>query len=176
MSDVSRLEQQLEKNTKQPPVDRWSPPVSGDIDIRIDREGHWYHEGTRIVREPLVRLFASILWYENGDYYLVTPVEKWRIQVEEAPLVVTQMRVEGEAEKQRIHLQTRTEDAFVLSRAHPLLVEHDARGEPCPKVRVRYTLDALVHRNVFYQLAELAQEHPAMGWGVWSDGEFWTLA
>ncbi|AFU97624.1 DUF1285 domain-containing protein [Simiduia agarivorans] len=169
------LEQQVEAYKKAPPVHKWSPPISGDIDIRIDREGRWFHQGDEIRRRPLVRLFASILWYEQGEYFLVTPVEKWRIQVDEAPLLVIAMRRQGQGQEQSVSFETATGDKLVLDKSHPLVVEHNAKGEPLPKVRVRYELDALIHRNVFYELADLADEHPEMGWGVWSAGEFWPL-
>lgn len=169
------LEQQVKPFKQAPPVHSWSPPLSGDIDIRIDREGRWFHQGDEIQRRPLVNLFASILWHEQGEYFLVTPVEKWRITVDEAPLLVVSMWREGQGQQQIIGFETSTGDKFTLDQAHALRVERNNKGEPLPKVRVRYELDALIHRNVFYELADLAQEHPAMGWGVWSSGDFWVL-
>lgn len=141
-----------------PPLEKWNPTVTGDIDIRIAADGAWFHEGAPIQRAALVRLFASVLWHEDGEYFLVTPVEKVRIQVDDAPLVVTQAEFVGEDADQQIFLTTLTGDRFLLDREHPLRVEHTESDEPRPYVRVRRNLDALVHRNVFYLLVDHAFE------------------
>jgi hypothetical protein len=143
-----------------PPVEKWNPPVTGDIDIRIAADGTWYHEGTAIRRAALMNLFASVLWREDDQYYLVTPVEKVRIQVEDAPLLVTQVEYTGDVESQTIVFATLTGDRFALDAEHPLRVEYSEAQEPRPYVRVRRNLDALIHRNVFYSLVEHAHESP----------------
>ncbi|RMF69002.1 MAG: DUF1285 domain-containing protein, partial [Alphaproteobacteria bacterium] len=98
-----------------PPVDRWDPPYCGEIDIRIAADGTWYHEGRPIRRPELVKLFSRVLRRdEDGHTYLVTPVEKMRITVEDAPLHVAQMEVDGTDEQQRILLRTLTDDVFPL--------------------------------------------------------------
>lgn len=179
MADVRTIEQQLQQAARGkslPPVDRWTPALSGDIDIRIDREGRWYHEGVQISREPLVRLFASILWREGDDYFLVTPVEKWRIQVDLAPLLVVAAQIEDQGPAQKILLRSSTGDVFCLDHEHPLTVDHDEQGQPLPLVRVRYQLDALLNRAVFYQLADIAVQAGDQLWGVWSCGEFFPLS
>ena len=86
---------QLQQNKRLPPLHLWQPERSGEIDIRIDREGRWYHEGTRIERQPLVALFATILRLETNGYYLVTPVEKMKILVEEVPFIAVDLAVRG---------------------------------------------------------------------------------
>ncbi len=143
-----------------PPVEKWNPPVTGDIDIRIAADGTWYHEGVAIRRAGLMNLFASVLWREGDQYFLVTPVEKVRIQVEDAPLLVTQVEYSGTAELQTIVFSTLTGDRFSLDAEHPLRVEYSSTQEPRPYVRVRRNLDALIHRNVFYSLIEQAIEVP----------------
>lgn len=179
MVDISSIEQQLQQASAGrglPPVEQWKPALSGDIDIRIDREGRWFHEGVPIARDALVKLFASILWYEAGDHFLVTPVEKWRIQVDVAPLLVVSAQIEGTGTAQRIMLRTSTGDVFCLDRQHPLTVDHDPQGQPLPLVRVRHQLDALINRNVFYQLADCAEQRGDQLWGIWSSGEFFPLS
>ena len=150
--------------------------MSGDIDIRIDRDGRWYHDGDLIKREKLVRLFASILWCENDEYFLVTPVEKWRIKVDEEPLLVVAVHRKGEGCRAEISFETSTGDRVALNRAHPLLVGVNERMEPRPVIRVRYELDAMIHRNVYYQLVDWAEQSIDGVYGIWSAGEFFPVA
>ncbi len=155
-----------------PPVQKWNPPLSGDMDMRIDSAGQWWHEGETIERQPLVRLFASILKREGEEYFLVTPVEKWRIQVEDAPLLVVDYLIKEVSAQQQILLATSTGDQFPLDAEHPLRMA----GEK-PYVRVRDNLDALIHRNVFYPLVNLAIEQSGEGVpALKSAGESFALA
>lgn len=158
-----------------PPVHLWNPALSGDIDIRIARDGTWYHEGAPIRREALVRLFASILRREGDDYFLVTPVEKWRITVEDVPFVAVDMEVSGAGEAQQISFETNVGDRVAAGRDHPLRFARDpGSGAPVPYVRVRDGLEARVDRKSFYRLAELGEVHD--GWfGVWSGGVFFGM-
>lgn len=140
-----------------PPVHLWNPPLSGDMDIVIDREGRWIHEGGEIKRAELIKLFASILVHEGDQYFLVTPVEKWRIKVDVAPLFVVSASLENREGQQAIILTTLTGDIVVVDRAHPIsLVEQS--GQPLPQVIVRNNLPALISRNVYYQLIDWALE------------------
>ncbi|UJJ31289.1 DUF1285 domain-containing protein [Halopseudomonas maritima] len=162
------------------PVDQWNPPLSGEMDMRIARDGTWYHEGDPIERKALAQLFSSILRLDDdGRYYLVTPVERWGIQVDDAPFVATRLRVEGQGEDQRLYFTTNLEDEVALDAEHPLRVEVDPdTQEPSPYLLLRRNLEALVGRNVFYQLAELAVEREDRGvtrLGVWSCGRFFAL-
>ncbi|WP_339842744.1 DUF1285 domain-containing protein [uncultured Halopseudomonas sp.] len=162
------------------PVDEWDPPVSGEMDLQITRDGTWYHEGDPISRKALVQLFASILRHDDdGRYYLVTPVERWAIQVDDAPFVATQLHVEGEGESQKLTFTTNLEDTVEVGRDNPIRVELDAATqEPSPYVLVRRNLEALIGRNVFYQMVELAVEREHRGkscLGVWSDGCFFPI-
>ncbi len=157
------------------PVEAWRPVLCGDIDIRIARDGTWFHEGARITREPLVRLFASILRKdEDGHTYLVTPAEMLRITVEDAHFTVVRADRAGEGEAQAIVFTTNVGDRIALGPDHPLRVTADATGAPRPYVHVRGRLEARILRAPFYELVDWSQvrgqEH-----GVWSDGAFFTI-
>lgn len=147
-----------------PPVEKWNPPLSGNIDIVIRRDGTWLHEGTPILRKALVRLFSTILKREGDDYFLVTPVEKWRIQVEDAPLHAVALRQTMVDGLPALEFETLTDDRVVADAQHPLRVDIDPEsGEPSPYIRVRANLDAVIARNVFYQLVDMAQEENRSG-------------
>jgi hypothetical protein len=147
-----------------PPVDKWNPPLSGDMDLRISSDGTWYHEGTEFQRQALVKLFASILKREGDEYFLVTPVEKWRIQVDDVPLLVTSCEISTLEGEQVISFTTATDDHFLLSEQHPLRVEVNSdTGEPSPYVRVRRNLDAKLTRSVYYELVSHAIEQQRDG-------------
>lgn len=158
-----------------PPVESWNPPFCGDIDMEIMRDGTWFHEGTPIGRRGLVKLFASILIREGHKYFLVTPVEKVGIRVEDAPFVAIDFEVEGEGREQKITFQTNLDDIATASDDLPIRVERDSEtGEPSPYVRVRRNLEALIDRKSFYRLVDLGEHHD--GWfGVWSGGQFFGL-
>lgn len=159
-----------------PPIERWNPPLSGDIDIRIARDGAWYHEGVAIERLALVRLFAGLLKREGDAYFLVTPVEKWRIQVEDAPFVLVALDVQSDAQgRQQLVFFTNVGDLVIAGPEHPLRMEARNGGEPAPYLLVRRNLEGLLSRPVYYQLAELAEPAPE-GYGVSSSGMFFPLA
>ncbi|MGQ7957383.1 DUF1285 domain-containing protein [Pseudomonas sp. SP16.1] len=162
-----------------PPVHLWNPDFCGDIDMRIARDGTWYYLGTPIGRKPMVRLFSTIIRRDGDDYFLITPVEKVGIRVDDAPFVAVTLQVIGEGEAQSLRFTTNVEDEVTAGAEHPIRVEIDpATGEPAPYVLVRRNLEALIHRNVFYQLVELAVEREIDGrpWlGVWSGGQFFPI-
>lgn len=162
-----------------PPVHLWNPDFCGDIDMRIARDGTWYYLGTPIGRKPMVRLFSTIIRREGDAYFLVTPVEKVGIQVDDAPFVAVLLDVQGQGEQQVLSFTTNVDEQVLAGPDHPLRVVTDpVTGEPSPYVRVRSNLEALVHRNVFYQLVELAVPRLIDGqeWlGVWSAGEFYLI-
>ncbi|WP_275627169.1 DUF1285 domain-containing protein [Pseudomonas sp. 273] len=162
-----------------PPVHLWNPPFCGDIDMRIARDGTWYYLGTPIGRKPMVKLFSSIIRRDGDDYFLVTPVEKCGIRVDDAPFVAVTLGVEGQGEAQQLRFTSNVEDEFVAGADHPIRVDIDPQTqEPAPYVLVRSNLEALIHRNVFYQLVELAVPRLIDGqqWlGVWSGGEFFAI-
>lgn len=143
------------------PVHLWDPPFCGDIDMRIAKDGSWYHQGGPIRRMPMVKLFASILKREGDEYFLVTPVEKVRIRVEDCPFVAVVMDIEKTAEgQQRLLLTTNTGEQVCADEEHPITVSSNSEtGEPHPIIHVRDGLNALINRSVFYQLVNIAQEH-----------------
>lgn len=158
-----------------PPVEKWNPPFCGDIDMEIRRDGTWFYEGTPIGRPGLVKLFASILIREEDKYFLVTPVEKVGIRVDDAPFVAVDFEASGEGVSQRLTFTTNLEDITVAGEDAPLrFVRDPATGEPSPYVRVRRNLEALIDRKSFYRLVDLGVHHE--GWfGVWSNGAFFGI-
>lgn len=162
-----------------PPVHLWNPDFCGDIDMRIARDGTWFYLGTPIGRKPMVKLFSTIIRRDGDDYFLITPVEKVGITVDDAPFVAVLLEVEGEGESQVLRFTTQVDDVIDASAEHPLRVSIDpVTQEPAPYVHVRSNLEALIHRNVFYQLVDLAVTRVIDGkrWlGVWSHGEFFTI-
>lgn len=153
-----------------PPVHLWNPPNAGEIDIVIRKDGTWVHEGGVVGREALVRLFSTILRKDPDGTYLVTPHEKLRIQVEDAPFVAVRVDREGET----LRFLTNVGDEVVAGREHPIRVAGEAGGEPRPYVLVRGGLEALITRPVFYELVELAQERDGE-LGVASGGAWFPL-
>ncbi len=139
------------RNYDSPPLHLWHPELSGDIAIEITADGSWYHEGELIRRESLVRLFASILRREDdGEYYLVTPVEKWRLQVELHPLVVTDVA----EEEGKLVLTLNTGKQVTVGDEYPLFLED--RMDNVAGVSLWHGLTALCSRNAWYRLVELA--------------------
>jgi uncharacterized protein len=173
---IAGLQRELAAGRAIPPVERWNPQHCGDIDIRIARDGTWYHQGTPFGRRELVRLFSTILRKDPDGYHLVTPAEKMRIRVDDAPFVAVLLDVQGEGHDQRLMFTTNVGDDTIAGRDNPIRVEIDREsGEPSPYVHVRKGLEALIARSVFYQLAELAVPGPDGMMGVWSDGMYFVL-
>ncbi|WP_323767506.1 DUF1285 domain-containing protein [Antarctobacter sp.] len=158
-----------------PPVHKWNPPFCGDLDMRIARDGTWFYLGTPIGRFGLVRLFSSILRKDGDDYFLVTPVEKVGITVEDAPFVAVDFEAEGTGESQILTFETHVGDFAAAGPDHPIRVVRDPEtGEPSPYVLVRANLEALIDRKSFYRLVERGAHHD--GWfGVWSGGQFFPI-
>ncbi|WP_425466114.1 DUF1285 domain-containing protein [Ostreiculturibacter nitratireducens] len=162
-----------------PPVHLWNPPFCGDLDMEIRRDGTWFYLGTPIGRHALVKLFSSIIRKDGDDYFLVTPVEKVRIRVQDAPFVAVDAETEGEGRDQKVTFTTNVEDVVVAGQDHPIRVVRDPEtGEPSPYVRVRANLDALIDRKTFYRLVELGahEMHEGESWfGLWSSGMFFPI-
>ncbi|MEX5578405.1 DUF1285 domain-containing protein [Pseudophaeobacter sp. A-200-2] len=158
-----------------PPVHLWNPPFCGDLDMRIARDGTWFYLGTPIGRFELVRLFSSILKREGDKYFLVTPVEKVGITVDDAPFVAVDFEASGAGEDQVLTFTTHVGDSAVAGPDHPIRVVQDPEtGEPSPYVMIRAGLEALIDRKSFYRLVELGSHHD--GWfGLWSSGEFFPV-
>lgn len=158
---------------KLPPVGQWHPERVGDIDIRINSDGRWFHEGTEIKRHRLVELFATVLRRDPDGYCLVTPAEKLRIHVEDAPFIAIDMESDGEGPERRLVLATNVGDHVLVDAAHPITV-NDKEGEPRPYVEVRDGLRALIARSVFYRLVDLGEVRNGSV-EVWSCGTRFVL-
>lgn len=162
-----------------PPVHLWNPPFCGGLDMRIARDGTWFYLGTPIGRKPLVKLFSSILRRDGDDYFLVTPVEKVGIKVDDAPFVATDFDVQGEGKNQKITFTTQVDDTAVAGPEHPIRVERDPEtGEPAPYVLIRSNLEALIDRKSFYRLVDIGTHEEQSGerwFGVWSGDRFFPI-
>jgi hypothetical protein len=143
-----------------PPVHLWNPPHCGDIDIVIRKNGLWFHEGSPIGREALVRLFSTVLRKDPDGFHLVTPAEKLRVTVEDAPFIAVRVdQLRDETGGAVLRFQTNVGDTVDAGPDNPIRVEIDPlTGEPRPYVHVRRGLEALIARPVFYELSDLAEE------------------
>ncbi len=152
MSLESIASQLGQSKNKLPPVDEWDPPYCGEMNLTIKANGEWFYQGSIFKRLSLVKLLASVLKKEGDDYFLVTPVEKIKIQVEDAPFILTNWQWQ---DKQQTIMQvcTNLDDCFILDDQHPLSIINDNYY-----VTVRRNLLAKVHRNVYYQWVDMAQE------------------
>jgi hypothetical protein len=162
-----------------PPVHLWNPErCVNDAGFEILKDGSWRHEGVRITREQLVRLFATILRKDaDGEVYLVTPGEKVRVAVEDAPFLGIRVDRRGEGRAQEILVTTNVGDVFAIGPAHSLRSIHDAAtGEPRPYAHVRHGLEARILRAPFYELADWAEPDLDGRLGVWSGGVWWGLS
>ncbi|MEE8058746.1 MAG: DUF1285 domain-containing protein [Pseudomonadales bacterium] len=161
MNALKLIEQHLKGQPLKPPLHLWNPDLSGVIDIIIRSNGDWIHEGSKIQRLPLVKLFASIMRREDDQhFYLVTPVEKWQIQVEEAPLQIIDMDILNRGgDKQQIVFTSNVDDKILLGKDHILSVAHKAvTQEPIPTIDLDNNLFAKINRPVFYRLVDRAVE------------------
>ena len=157
-----------------PPVDKWNPPYCGEIDMEIRRDGTWFYEGTPIGRPALVRLFSTILKREGDRIYLVTPVEKVGIRVEDAPFVAVDVAPEGDT----LVFEINVGDRIAAGPDHAIRVETAEDGEPAPYLHVRAGLEALIDRKTFYRLVDLGNHasHEGSSWfGVTSAGRFFPI-
>ncbi len=181
MKDLMRYAAALEGagDKSLPPVHLWNPDHCGDIDMVIKRDGTWFHEGTPIGRARLVRLFSTVLKKEDDDFYLVTPVEKMRITVEDVPFVAVLMRTEGAGHNQQLIFTSNVGDEVVAGPEHQLVFRKSAvPGEAAPYIDMRAGLEARIARAVFYDLVALGETHQIDGvekFGVWSAGMFFPF-
>lgn len=148
--------------------------------MRIARDGTWYYQGSSIDRKALIKLFSTVLRREDdGDFWLVTPVERVRIMVDDAPFTVVELCVSGSGNAQVLRFRTNLDDWVIAGPKHPIRVETKPdTGEPSPYILVRDRLEALIVRPVFYELAELAETEKQDGkdiLGIWSEGTFFAL-
>jgi len=171
LADIARLVEAQ----KLPPVERWNPTHCGDSEMRIARDGTWFHQGSPIGRQAMIRLFSTILRREaDGGYVLVTPVEKLDIAVEDAPFIAVEMKVEGHGRDTRLAFRLNTGDLVTAGPEHALRFEEREDG-PRPYLHVRGGLEALIARPVYYELATMALAGDDSPPGVWSNGAFFAL-
>lgn len=169
---------------KAAPVDKWNPPYCGELDMRIGRDGLWYYLGTPIGRKPLVKLFASVLRQDDdGVTYLVTPLEKIAIKVEDGHYLGVEMQAEGDGAEQIISIRTQTDDWVTIGPENALTFRQDKMGKGedgniVPYVHMRGRLECRINRAVFYELIELGEHKEIDGhawFGVWSAGQFYKM-
>ena len=179
LDGLGAMAQQAAAARQHPPVHLWNPPFCGDIDMRIARDGTWFYAGTPIGRPALVRLFASILRQDPDGTMLVTPVEKVRIVVEDAPFLGVEMTVEGPPGDPVLNLRTNVDDWVPIDAAHPLVFRPGESDGLKPYVEVRGGLQALLKRALFYDLVERGQvrgDGAAAMFGIVSAGQFFPMA
>lgn len=162
-----------------PPVERWNPAYCGPSDIAIRRDGVWTYRGSPIGRAALVRLFSTVLKREGDEIFLVTPVEKLSVEVEDAPFLAVAMTHEGEGRAAQLSFTTNVGDVARAGPGHEIVMRKgDGDPAPAPYIHVRGGLEAKIARAVFYDLVALAQTQKIDGRevaGVWSGGEFFPL-
>ncbi|MDA0338596.1 MAG: DUF1285 domain-containing protein, partial [Proteobacteria bacterium] len=168
------------QDKKLPPVHLWEPDFCGDIDMRIARDGTWYYMGSPIGRKRMVKLFSTVLRHDDdGKTYLVTPIEKLGIIVDDAPFVAVEADIFDPGNTQTIVFRTNVDDEVIAGPDHPIRVETDPKTlEPSPYVLVRDGLWALINRPVFYQLVDAGVERQIDGemkLGIESDGAFFVI-
>lgn len=160
-TNVSSIFQSIlkaQKENKLPPVEEWDPPLCRNVDMRISRNGKWFFKDSLISREKMIKLFSTVIRYDDdGNYYLVTPVEKIKLHVEDKPFVIKTYSKEKIQNKDVYIFQTNVDEVVTLSETNPLRVDIDKdTQEPSPYLLVRKNLEGLISRNVFYQLVEEA--------------------
>ncbi len=155
---------------RQPPVETWDPPVSGDSEMRIAADGRWYHQGAEITRPAMIRAFSGLLRREEDDsYWLVTPQEKLAIIVEDAPFIAVEMQSEGSGTERTVALRLNSDDLVIVGPDHGIALR------PLPYVHVRAKLWARLARPVYYELAEIALSEGGDPPGFWSSGRFFAI-
>jgi hypothetical protein len=176
---LERLASRIGKG-RQPPVEKWDPPYCGDLDMRIASDGTWFYLGTPIGRPALVKLFASVLKREGEKHFLVTPVEKVGIKVEDAPFLAVEMEVEKRGPEQSLIFRTNVDDVVPCDVDHRLRFEpEDGTGGIKPYLHVRRDLWAKVTRALFFDLVALGEVREQGGerlFGVCSAGQFFPIA
>ena len=158
-----------------PPVEKWNPPFCGEIDMRILRNGKWTYMGSEIKRPAMIKLFSNIIRLDDdGHYYLVTPVEKVRIKVDDVPFVAVSMNKIKDDGVNCLSFTTNVQDEVTLSKENPIEIVTSDNDEPSPYITIRKNLKALISRSVYYDLVTLAVEEKKE-FGVWSSGCFFSF-
>ena len=178
--DMSRLSLEelakLASDHPSPPLHQWNPPLNGDSLVRITPDGRWFHDGTLIMRENLVRLFASILRREqDGTYVLVTPVERQTVEVEDLPLQAVEVKSDGKGKDRTLAFRLNVGTIVMAGPGHPIRFDGTA-DDPSPAVRVRPGIEARIARAPFYELVGWACDEAPDAPGLWSGGDFYSMA
>ena len=166
-------------NRGPPPIHLWNPAYCGEIDMRIATDGTWFYQKTPIGRPALVRLFASIIKREGERYFLVTPVEKCGILVDDAPFLAVELQILSAGAGRVLRFRTNVDDWVDCDAAHRLRFEAAADGGLTPYLHVRADLWAKVTRALYYDLVDMGEERVVDGqqmFGVASGGEFFAMA
>ena len=167
--------QKLADERRLPPVEKWNPAHCGHSEMRIARDGTWYHQGSPITRPAMVRLFSTVLRREpDGSHVLVTPVEKLAIDVEGTAFRAIEMETEGRGPEREIAFRLDSGDVVIAGSSNRIVVV-DSESGPSPRLEVRHGLEAELSRAVYYELAEIALAEAHDPAGVWSGGEFFAL-
>ena len=160
-------------------IKKWNPKYCGDIDMRIASDGTWFYCGSPISRKKLVKLFSSILINENNKYFLITPVEKVGIIVDDAPFIANDFEKITENNKSYLVFFTNIDETIVLSKKNPFRISiNDKTQEPSPYIMVRKNIEAKIDRKSFYRLIELgkfSKKNSIEYFGLWSDDVFFPL-
>ncbi len=180
--ELSNLSQTAKQGGK-PPAGLTPRPgqiVCGDINMRIDSQGRWHYQGSPINRIELVKLFSTVLKRDDdGDYWLITPVEMCKIEVEDAPFLAVEIIHEGEDQDQNVRFRTNLDQIIPLDDNHPLRIEiNENSSEPGPYLALGNGLEAKLTRSVFYELVDLANSEDIGGehiYGIWSNGDFFAI-
>ena len=180
LGDIAGAVISVSRSKGPPPVHLWNPAYCGEIDMRIGADGTWFYQGTPIGRPSLVKLFASILKREGEKYYLVTPMEKCGIAVDDAPFMAVELQIDDGATGRQLCFRTNVDEWVACGPDHPLRFEPDAAtGGLKPYLHVRRDLWAKVTRAVFYDLVDLGEAREVGGtlmFGVASAGRFYAMA
>ncbi|MGI9317889.1 MAG: DUF1285 domain-containing protein [bacterium] len=178
MSKLNLLFDQL-KTFDRPPVDCWHPEKTVEFDLQITANGEWIHEGKIISRHRLVKLFSTVLVLRGDRFYLVTPQVKYHIQVDEAPFMAVELRIQGNGSNQDIYFRTNMDEVVKADAKHPFTMDTDPEnGQPRPYIEIRNGLCAKLTRSVYYELAELSMQSNRINGelGVISGGVFFKMA
>jgi len=180
MSELSKLFDQLDA-FKLPPIEKWHPEKSVDIDIRIDGNGLWHYQGSLIRRHRISKLFSTVLRLEGDNYYLVTPPVKYRITVDDVPFSAVEMNTLGENENQKLFFRTNMDDVVLADSDHPIEIKVNTRTHgPLPYIEVRDGLKAKIVRSVYYALTDLLVVFPSCPagqsrYGIYSSNTFFEF-
>ena len=168
-----------QNNTLEIKIKKWNPKYCGDIDMRIARDGTWFYCGSPIGRKKLVKLFSSILIKEENKYYLITPIEKVGIKVDDAPFIANDFEKIIDNDKSYLVFFTNIDETIILSKKNPFRISiNDKTNEPSPYILVRKNIEAKIDRKSFYRLLDLAEYSKVKGqeWlGIYSDNTFFPI-